>query len=60
MLEIFTTIALLCQLGTGVANIKANEKAQLSCQKYYIRCIDKQKVTVVERLHKCLISREIR
>ena len=39
MIEIFTAIALLCQVGPD-AYISTVHKHQLECQKYYIKCLN--------------------
>jgi hypothetical protein len=59
MLEIISTIALLCQINPGATWA---EKAQLSCQKYYVRCVrdGKNGTTLDRRLEKCVLDRKLR
>lgn len=59
MLELLTTIALLCQTPTGIQSLKPVEKVQLSCQKYYLRCVRNEKGLLLDRVEKCLLKRVI-
>jgi hypothetical protein len=53
-MEILQTIALLCQLsGVGVYA----ENAQLSCQQYYVKCLDPLN-TNYKTLSKCILEKK--
>ncbi len=54
MFELLTAIALLCQINPGVPAIKPVEKVQLSCQKYYIRCVKDSPGILNIRLQNCI------
>ncbi len=60
-MEIIQTIALLCQLnGAGAdssSNIQMTSKLQLSCQQYYVKCIDPVNASY-KTLAKCIKERK--
>ncbi len=61
-MEILQVIALLCQLnGAGADNghlIEVTEKKQLSCQQYYVKCIDPLE-SKYKTISKCVQQRKL-
>jgi len=60
MIEILSVIAMLCQINPG-ETVQAVEKAQIRCQKYYVRCVDRERETSSssEALKKCILKRDV-
>lgn len=56
---LLNAIALLCQIQTGGPTIVV-EKAQVVCQKYYVRCTKRESGVEQERLKKCILTRTVR
>jgi hypothetical protein len=59
MLEVFTVIAALCQMQSS-APIPTVDRAQLSCQQYYVRCFKAERGNVDDRIEKCIMTRDAR
>jgi len=59
MSTLLSTIALLCQIQTGGPTIVV-EKAQVACQKYYVRCVKRESGNDSERLQKCILTRIVK
>lgn len=61
-MEILQVIAVLCQLNGAGANsahlIEFTEKKQLSCQQYYIKCIDPVE-SKYKTISKCVQQRKL-
>jgi hypothetical protein len=57
MIELLTAIALLC--GTP-AYYRTSEAEVLSCQKYYLKCVDKKKkrIPMYYRLTECVLEKK--
>ena len=60
MIEILTTIALVCQVG-GMTGIDAAERTQLKCQQQLIQCVNKTVTTSISEyatLKACMLERK--
>ena len=55
-MEIIQAIALLCQLN-GVEGLSYVERVQLTCQQYYVQCIDPVNASY-KTLAKCIKERK--
>jgi len=59
-MEIIQTIALLCNINTGVDGvylIEVIKKSQLECQQYYVKCLDPVN-TNYKTLSKCIRNKK--
>lgn len=60
MAELIQAIALLCNINISTGDIKAStsENDQLSCQKYYIKCVkDSGSIFRANELPKCILDK---
>jgi hypothetical protein len=60
MIEIIKAIAILCQINAGGSAVVPVERAQISCQKYYINCVSKEKGSDTNKLEQCILKRNPR
>lgn len=65
MIELIKTIAMLCTISSGQAQVAQLKFEQLSCQQYYVKCIfgEHQQPALTnyydELLNKCILERKM-
>lgn len=57
-MELFTAIALLCQLNAN--SIWTSQREQLKCHQYYSHCVNIKSISLSkeEALNKCILERK--
>ena len=58
-MELFTAIALLCQINNGDAFSSTIRTLQLECHQYYVHCVSTKPVLGAhEALKKCILEKK--